>query len=541
MNLEIYEYLLSGYKKTTDTNFVYKTESIDHSSDQECGVINTSKFNVDPKIIRSCDPIKGKLNYVNNNEEIEFYNNLNDDTNFKLKTISRDDLITFTSIYGAKQSTRVRISNEELYKIPSMKILYNFADVNKIILDTLYCILADWTTSDYTHVSENTLIKVLTPTIKDKFIIFGDFHGSFATFVRHLIRLRKMDVIDNNCKLLNNYHLIFLGDLVDRGVYGYEIVMLIYLLKLENPNNVHINRGNHEEIIVNRTYGFRNDIFKQFNCSGNVNYNPDDDEFFTKEAIQSSEIFKKINGLFEYQHSALLIQNPNNNKYIYLAHGGLPLSIPTDIYNNNLPVKLHSLLIENLQSNINKNIEISNKEVEISVNEMNVIRWADFSNKPITSFTKSMNPHTHGPMLGLDIINSAIENNIELIIRGHEDSEINTKILLKNTKNNHSDYTYHYNINDIPRRIIKNNKFDYSHIININENNIFINDQKNDTVLPVITLSTNTDFGRDLIRDSFSILCFTNRYDDKGTPNKQFGGYHRQYLKYLNKCNNYLK
>ena len=35
--------------------------------------------------------------------------------------------------------------------------------------------------------------------------------------------------INDKCIIEPTYHLIFLGDLVDRGSYGYEIIMLIYL------------------------------------------------------------------------------------------------------------------------------------------------------------------------------------------------------------------------------------------------------------------------------------------------------------------------
>jgi len=66
----------------------------------------------------------------------------------------------------------------------------------------------------------------------------------------HLLReLQKNNIMDSNdgFKIKDkNAYLIFLGDYTDRGLAGIEVIITILRLMLENPNNVFLVRGNHE-------------------------------------------------------------------------------------------------------------------------------------------------------------------------------------------------------------------------------------------------------------------------------------------------------
>lgn len=133
------------------------------------------------------------------------------------------------------------------------------------------------------------------------------------------------------------------------------------------------------------------------------------------------------------------------------------------------------------------------------------------------------------------------ESDIVMVIRGHEDLDYNIKVMKDDSQNWQSISNLEHNL----KCNIKNNKFDnMTHNITINKNDkkhhLIINDKQTD-FLPIITVSTNTDLGKNLIKDSYVILSFD---ESLGEPNcVQYGGniYKHKYYKYLTKINNYLK
>ncbi len=110
-----------------------------------------------------------------------------------------------------------------------------------------------------THDVRNFLFKpyaqrLVAPSGTQVFM-FGDLHGSVHSLVRDLEKLRDLGYIDNSFKISKKgTYLLFLGDYIDRGIYGTEVIYTIARLKIANPHHVILIRGNHEDYILEPSF-----------------------------------------------------------------------------------------------------------------------------------------------------------------------------------------------------------------------------------------------------------------------------------------------
>ena len=104
---------------------------------------------------------------------------------------------------------------------------------------------------------ERNIVDVVVPH-NGQVHIFGDTHGDFHSLLAGLSKAGLPS--DNNI-------LVFAGDCVDRGPWGVEVTVILYLLKIWQPNNVVIVRGNHETTGCICRYGFSDEVKHKYDAT----------------------------------------------------------------------------------------------------------------------------------------------------------------------------------------------------------------------------------------------------------------------------------
>lgn len=84
--------------------------------------------------------------------------------------------------------------------------------------------------------------------------VCGDIHGNFVS----LLRIFHTQQLPSES---NKY--LFLGDYVDRGNNSLEVVVLLGLLKIQQPSCVYLLAGNHESASIQIDYGFLKECEEQ--------------------------------------------------------------------------------------------------------------------------------------------------------------------------------------------------------------------------------------------------------------------------------------
>lgn len=152
--------------------------------------------------------------------------------------------------------------------------------------------------------------KVKISNSKAKLALLGDFHSSLHSLIDILHHLKVAGYFRSPEKMLlkRDRYIFFLGDLIDRGAYGLEILLIVFILKRNNPENVFIINGNHEDFETYLPYGASEETkhqFPRFSKEFNYNGNP----FIPTLFYLPSAIYLDFNGTnYHLSHGAFDIQ-----------------------------------------------------------------------------------------------------------------------------------------------------------------------------------------------------------------------------------------
>ncbi|KAM9627287.1 serine/threonine-protein phosphatase with EF-hands 1 isoform 2-T3 [Morphnus guianensis] len=154
-------------------------------------------------------------------------------------------------------------------------------------------------------------ITYLSTSYSKEITVCGDLHGNLDDLL--LIFYKNGLPSEQNCYVFN-------GDFVDRGKNSMEILIILFAFLLIYPNDLHLNRGNHEDYIMNLRYGFTKEVSKKYKDHG-------------------QQILCLLRDVFSWLPLATIIDSK-----VLILHGGISDTTDLDFLNALERNKLKSLM-----------------------------------------------------------------------------------------------------------------------------------------------------------------------------------------------------
>jgi len=474
--MKAYEFKISGYPDNDkDLPGVY-FNNISIADRKKCGLVRVKNTTEDEKSLRSCDIIES-----NDNTENSIYTECN------------------AKHPAKKKQTNHKCNLSKEYILSFFKMMNNAITIMEKYID-----ISDYNDSQKYFIYNKKINK------NTKVILIGDIHGGVHTFYRLITRFIEYKFINDKYEVNDGHVIILCGDILDRGGYSIEILKIIFKLLINSNKKDDIrfiyNRGNHEDYPTYKDYGlfdefknkiepFENDIFDMYMET-------------TSKTITTNEytfdIFSNtLNEFYHYCPTAIILNY--GSKKIFVCHGGIPL-------NKKKPCNDKDIV----------NLDISNEFNEISESDAHQIMWNDFSKEYITQKTIRDNYNDYFCAIGSGLLNKFMkQHQIDLIIRGHQDSFGNT-VLFDETHKDDDSITINFkkdfisvsdeiksDSNDI-NILLKNKQKPQKNKDNSINGPIAVFDlnkfNSQDKYKKIITISSNTGYGRKLTYDSFLLI-----------------------------------
>lgn len=248
-----------------------------------------------------------------------------------------------------------------------------------------------------------------------KICFIGDIHGSLHSLLRALLRLVALGYLKKDFSIPagKKFYMVFTGDFVDRGRYGFEVIYTLIKLKLKNMDRIFLLRGNHEIGSIYVHYGF----FSEMDKKGSADTIGKFDEFCNRLPL------------------ALFIgsgKNPSDKEnpfWIQCCHGGIEPTLDPNVV---------KLFLSNNDLNFNLKDKLYQDPVVLEaaktfkdafaadgLKENNGFTWCDFNENGLNAEVS----YQYGRGYMCDILGKYLDDyNIKSIFRGHQHSVFGLKI-----------------------------------------------------------------------------------------------------------------
>ncbi|XP_063380097.1 serine/threonine-protein phosphatase rdgC isoform X1 [Cydia fagiglandana] len=225
-------------------------------------------------------------------------------------------------------------------------------------------------------------INVATTSISSQITVCGDLHGKLDDL---LVIFHK-----NGLPSPENPY-IFNGDFVDRGKKGLEVFLLLLACMLAFPGGVYLNRGNHEDLIMNQRYGFIKEVQQKYRHN-------------------AERLLKLIEGVYRWLPLGTIINNR-----VFVVHGGISDTTDLDMIRSLERDKYVSLLRPPVTENCAPGSEVIDK---VEWKQVFDILWSD---PQAVGGCVANALRGAGTYFGPDVTTSFLQRNkLSFLIRSHE-------------------------------------------------------------------------------------------------------------------------
>lgn len=241
-------------------------------------------------------------------------------------------------------------------------------------------------------------------TLQPNAVIFGDIHGN----LNDIYYIYKNYI---NNKTFDSFKFIFLGDYVDRGPKGLEVVVFLLTSKLIDPKRFIMLRGNHEVAKVNKKYGFKTMIDQVYK-----------DTYIKDKRQLPKLIYDSINITFNNLPVGAVIRF-KNKPGVFCAHGGIPSE---NLHPEKNPWKIKD--INNFSDTFKPHSMVPKKNMSNEQRVIHEILWNDpISDKVMSKmrekklFYVNKKRGGHCSLFSEEAAIRFLERNyLRLVIRGHQ-------------------------------------------------------------------------------------------------------------------------